>query len=184
MEKLSERLPEAFQNQMKELLGEDYKKYIDALNADSVRGLRVNKVKTSVDDFLKTSEISKKLTRLGFTDDGFILDDEDKIGNTAEHLTGQIYIQEPSSMVPVCASGIEKEEEPKEEPKNEVENTVVNEVVNNTVNEIDGNELTKMTEEIGVIPEVGNNIMVNFLFSSIIVSIIMIVIVKKPICMI
>jgi len=112
MEKLSERLPEAFQNQMKELLGEDYEKYIDALNADSVRGLRVNKVKIGVDDFLKTSEISKKLTRLGFTDDGFILEDEDKIGNTAEHLTGQIYIQEPSSMVPVCASGIEKEEEP------------------------------------------------------------------------
>ena len=112
MEKLSERLPEVYKNQMKELLGDDYDRYIDALNKDSVRGLRVNKVKTSVQEFLKTSEISKKLTELGFTDDGFILDDEDKIGNTVEHLTGQIYIQEPSSMVPVCASGIEKEEEP------------------------------------------------------------------------
>lgn len=112
MEKLSERLPEVYKNQMKELLGDDYDRYIDAFNKDSVRGLRVNKVKTSVQEFLKTSEISKKLTELGFTDDGFILDDEDKIGNTVEHLTGQIYIQEPSSMVPVCASGIEKEEEP------------------------------------------------------------------------
>lgn len=112
MEKLSERLPEVYKNQMKELLGDDYDRYIDALNKDSVRGLRVNKVKTSVQEFLKTSDISKKLTELGFTDDGFILDDEDKIGNTVEHLTGQIYIQEPSSMVPVCASGIEKEEEP------------------------------------------------------------------------
>ena len=112
MEKLSERLPEVYQNQMKELLGEDYEKYIEALNKESVRGLRVNKVKVSVDEFLKTSEISKKLTKLGFSDDGFILDDEDKIGNTPEHLTGQIYIQEPSSMVPVCASGIDKEEAP------------------------------------------------------------------------
>ena len=74
-------------------------------------------------------------------------------------------------------------EEPKEEPvKNEAENKVentTNEVVNNIVNEIDGNELTKITEEIGVIPEVGNNIMINFLFGSIVVSTIMMIIVKK-----
>ena len=112
MEKLSERLPKDYQNQMKELLGENYQKYINAINGNFVRGLRVNKVKVSVDEFLKTSNINKKLTKLGFTDDGFILDDEDKIGNTAEHLSGQIYIQEPSSMVPVCASGIEKEDGP------------------------------------------------------------------------
>ena len=59
MEKLSERLPEVYQNQMKELLGDDYERYIEALNNDSVRGLRVNKVKVSVDEFLKSSEISK-----------------------------------------------------------------------------------------------------------------------------
>ena len=38
------------------------------------------------------------------------------------------------------------------EAENKVENTT-NEVVNNIVNEIDGNELTKITEEIGVVPE-------------------------------
>ena len=112
MEKLSERLPNSYQNQMKDLLGDDYPRYIEAFDSSSVRGLRVNRVKTSVDEFLKSSEISKKLTKLAFSEDGFVLADEDKIGNSVEHITGQIYIQEPSSMVPVCASGIDKEDRP------------------------------------------------------------------------
>ena len=112
MEKLSEKLPIEYVSQMKELLGEDYKNYERALNEKPVRGLRVNKVKVSVSEFLNSSEISKNLTKLGYAEDGFVLDDNDKIGNTAEHLTGQIYIQEPSSMIPVCSSGIDKEDRP------------------------------------------------------------------------
>ena len=123
---------------------------------------------------IKTLAVGEELTRTGKStsadESGYYWSRVTYNGTTGYVITSSLTTEKP----------VEKpKEEPEEETKNEVENTVVNEVVNNTVNEIDGNELTKITEEIGVIPEVGNNIMVNFLFASIIVSIIMIVIVKK-----
>ena len=49
MENLSEKLPNEFQNRMKKELGEDFDKYIDALNRPSVRGVRVNTKKISAE---------------------------------------------------------------------------------------------------------------------------------------
>ena len=110
MERLSEKLPEAYVRQMKNIVGDDYSKYIEALDSNAVRGLRVNINKISVSEFLKISSLKNKLCKLDYSDDGFIFNDDDKIGYSDEHLSGLIYIQEPSSMVPVCASGIEKED--------------------------------------------------------------------------
>lgn len=59
------------------------------------------------------------------------------------------------------------------------ENTVNNEAQNNTVNEVDTNILTKIQEEVGVIPEVGNNIMPNVFFGTLTFAVIMMIIVKK-----
>lgn len=112
MEKLSEKLPKDFKDQMQCLLGEDYSKYEDALNAEAVRGLRVNTKKVSVQEFLNNDNFKGKLEKISYAIDGFILNDDGKVGNTVEHLTGQIYLQEPSSMVPVCSSEIEKENRP------------------------------------------------------------------------
>ena len=42
MEKLSQNLPVAFADRMKSQLGDDYKKYEEALNQIPVRGVRVN----------------------------------------------------------------------------------------------------------------------------------------------
>lgn len=109
MERLSEKLPEAYVRQMKNIVGDDYSKYIEALDSNAVRGLRVNINKIPVSEFLKISSLKNKLCKLDYSDDGFIFNDDDKIGYSDEHLSGLIYIQEPSSMVPVCASGIEKE---------------------------------------------------------------------------
>ena len=124
---------------------------------------------------IKTLEVGEELTRTGkstSTDEsGYYWSRVTYNGTTGYVITSGLTTEKPVV------------EELKEEPvKNEVENKVentANEVVNNTVNEIDGNELTKITEEIGVIPEVGNNIMINFLFGSIVVSTIMMIIVKK-----
>ena len=111
MENLSEKLPNEFQNRMKKELGEDFDKYIDALNRPSVRGVRVNTKKISAE---KCKEIFERefgvnLKKIPYSNDGFVLDSNEKFGNEASHLAGLYYFQEPSSMVPVCASGIEKE---------------------------------------------------------------------------
>ena len=124
---------------------------------------------------IKTLEVGEELTRTGkstSTDEsGYYWSRVTYNGTTGYVITSGLTTEKPVVEEP-------KEEPVKNEAENKVENTT-NEVVNNIVNEIDGNELTKITEEIGVIPEVGNNIMINFLFGSIVVSTIMMIIVKK-----
>ena len=109
-EKITEKLPKEFTSEMKDILGKDYEKYISSLSESPVRGLRVNTNKISVNDFLNTFDLPLK--KLGYGKDCFILESDDKIGNNAEHLAGLIYLQEPSSMLPVLSSGIDKENRP------------------------------------------------------------------------
>ena len=112
MEKISLQLAEEYRRQMRELLGAEFEDYLSALDNPSVRGLRVNTNKIGVEEFLKMNNLGLSLKSIPYSSDGFIFDTEEKIGFSDEHLTGLIYIQEPSSMVPVCASGIEKEDKP------------------------------------------------------------------------
>ena len=112
MEKVSEMISEDYKIQMKKLLSEDYEKYVSALDEPSVRGLRVNTKKISVDDFFKKNNLDAEFLPVKFSRDGFIFETQKKVGMTDEHLSGLIYIQEPSSMLSVCASGIENENRP------------------------------------------------------------------------
>lgn len=112
MEQISEKLPKDYKEQMREMLGEDYENYIAALEKPAVRGLRVNTKKISVEEFLKFNKLNAKLEKIAYANDGFIFDTDEKIGFSDEHLSGLIYIQEPSSMLSVCASEIEKETRP------------------------------------------------------------------------
>ena len=95
MEKISEKLPNEYKEQMQGLLKGDFDKYLNALNQSPVRGVRVNTKRIAVKDFLNSSEIGQNATEIGYADDGFVFDDEEKWGNSVEHLTGQIYFQEP-----------------------------------------------------------------------------------------
>ena len=97
---------------MKNLLKNDYEKYVLALDERSVRGLRINTKKIGIDEFFETNKLDADLFPVKFSKDGFIFDTQKKIGLTDEYLSGLIYIQEPSSMLSVCASGIEKENRP------------------------------------------------------------------------
>lgn len=112
MENLSELLPSEYMKSMKNMLGEDYEKYVIALNEPAVRGLRVNTSKISVDEFVKRKGEELGLEKIDFASDGFTFKSHEKIGFSDEHLSGLIYIQEPSSMLAVCASNIEKENRP------------------------------------------------------------------------
>lgn len=112
MEKISNMLPEEYKEQMKKMLGVDFENYLNALDKPGVRGLRVNTNKISIKDFLRNNKLDLEFQKISYASDGFVFKTEDKIGFTDEHLSGLIYIQEPSSMVPVCASGIDKEDQP------------------------------------------------------------------------
>ena len=61
---------------------------------------------------MKSNKLDANFSPVKFSGDGFIFDTQKKIGLTDEHLSGLIYIQEPSSMLSVCSSGIEKENRP------------------------------------------------------------------------
>ncbi len=114
MEKLSEKLPAEFVSRLKEQLGDKINDYLKAIDEPSVRGVRVNTSKISVEDCVKIfeNELNAKLSKIDYTNDGFILNSAEKFGNEASHLAGLYYFQEPSSMVAVVASNIEKENRP------------------------------------------------------------------------
>jgi len=111
MEELFEKLPEAFINRLKKQLNDEkFEKFKKAMNLKPVRGVRINKKRVQINEFLKNSKLNLK--PLSFCDDGFCFDGDDKLGNTSEHLSGAIYLQEPSSMLAVCASEIEADNRP------------------------------------------------------------------------
>ncbi len=114
MEKLSEKLPAEFVLRLEEQLGDKINDYLKAIDEPSVRGVRVNTKKISVEDCVKVfeTELQTKLSKIDYADDGFILNSDEKFGNEASHLSGLYYFQEPSSMVAVIASGIENENRP------------------------------------------------------------------------
>lgn len=103
-------LPSEFIERVRVELGSDYEKYIKSLNEAPVRGLRVNTKKITTQKFKEISNLN--LEKLSFADDAFLLMQDDKIGNSTEHLAGLFYMQEPSSMIPVISSGIEFEKRP------------------------------------------------------------------------
>lgn len=97
-------LPKEFLDRLKLDLGDKFDDYIKSFESKPVRGIRVNTKKIGVDSFKQN--FSHRLREVSFADDGFILDSDEKLGNTPEHLSGQYYFQEPSSMLSVCASQI------------------------------------------------------------------------------
>ena len=96
---------EKFKSRMKELLGCEYEDFIDAIeNKEAVRGLRVNTLKADPKFFTEGSDFS--LTPLPYSKDGFILNGGDGIGNSPEHHSGMIYIQDPGAMATANALDI------------------------------------------------------------------------------
>ena len=53
MEKITTKLPQEFLYEMKNSLGEDYQKYLAAVDEEPVRGLRVNTNRISAEKFVE-----------------------------------------------------------------------------------------------------------------------------------
>ncbi|MDO4965452.1 MAG: NOL1/NOP2/sun family putative RNA methylase [Lachnospiraceae bacterium] len=91
-------LPEKYINNIKELLKEDADNYFKCLDMDGNKGLRVNNLKISTEEFEKISPF--KIEKIPFINNGFYYD---KCDNPAKHPfyhAGLFYIQEPSAMLP------------------------------------------------------------------------------------
>ena len=97
-------LPQQFLDNMQKLLGEDFPKYLNATKQESVHGVRLNTLKADQSILQEFNILGKVL----YADNGYIIK-TGKIGKHPYHIAGLVYVQEPSSMLAVCASGLADE---------------------------------------------------------------------------
>lgn len=92
-----------FLNQMKKIVFDDYDKFLNCLNKDAIKGIRINNL--LVDDAYElVKKLPFKMQKLNFLDSGFKLNETYcGIGKLILHHAGAFYVQDPSAMVPVCA---------------------------------------------------------------------------------
>lgn len=90
------KLPAAFEDRMKNMLGTEYLDFAAACDGEREQGLRLNRLKTERDEFLKKNPFS--LEKIPWEPDGFYYGKEDRPGRHPYHDAGVYYIQEPSAM--------------------------------------------------------------------------------------
>ena len=91
-------LPTRYIEEMKKLLGDEYKLYENCLQQPSKSALRVNTAKISVDKFKQITPFS--LTPIPWIDNGFFCEMNEKISKHPYYFAGLYYIQEASAMTP------------------------------------------------------------------------------------
>jgi len=105
MEQIIERdkaqIKPAFESRYRSILGDRYDEFIDVSLAFLRRSIRVNTLKTTVDEVKKRLEKNWKLTPVPWCREGFWIESERRdVGNLTEHSLGYIYVQEAASMIP------------------------------------------------------------------------------------
>lgn len=95
-------LPQEFLRNFEADFGkEDIEKYKLEFVKNPVRGIRFLSFKTSVQPVIENCGL--RLESVPYFDNAFYLLSDEKLGNTILHQSGAIYLQEPSSMVPVAS---------------------------------------------------------------------------------
>lgn len=95
-------LPQDFMKRMQEMLGAEYDAFLQSYENTNYQALRVNRLKGTVEDFLKTCEFSEELSPVTWTCDGFYYPETLRPGKHPYHEAGVYYIQEPSAMMPAA----------------------------------------------------------------------------------
>ena len=90
------RLPEAFQQKMQKLLGEEYELFCKSYEEERVYGLRYNPLKWTEEEFLQ--KVPFTLQKIPWAEEGYYYDDVQRPGQNPLHEAGGYYIQEPSAM--------------------------------------------------------------------------------------
>lgn len=93
-------LPEAFLEQMKHLLGEEYGVFLECRKNGSYRGLRVNTSKVEAEKFEEISPFP--LEKIPWTENGFYIKEDADASVHPYYGAGLYYLQEPSAMAPAA----------------------------------------------------------------------------------
>lgn len=93
-------LPTAFLSDMQKLLKTDYASFLKTYDEAPYVGLRVNRLKLSVEKFLEICPF--ELEPIPWTDDGFYFNPEDRPAKHPYYHAGLYYLQEPSAMAPAA----------------------------------------------------------------------------------
>lgn len=86
---------EEYLKRMKEMLGDEYDAYLEAIDHPSQKGFRINTLKISQEDFFKAVTIDAKKSPFAFN--GYYTNVASGVGYTPEYLAGFFYMQEPSA---------------------------------------------------------------------------------------
>ena len=95
---VSSVLPKEFLQVISEILGDEYEAFLAGMEKTRHRGLRVNSLKISPEEFEKRSPI--QLTRIPWIKGGYYYDPEDNPSRLSDYAAGLYYLQEPSAMTP------------------------------------------------------------------------------------
>lgn len=88
-------------DEIKALLDGEFEAFLESYSQERLYGLRINRLKISVDDFLAISPF--KLTPIPWTVDGFYYEGTERPSKHPYYHAGLYYLQEPSAMAPVSA---------------------------------------------------------------------------------
>ncbi len=97
-------LPDAYRERMMTLLGDAFDRYLRALEVPPTKGMHSNRFKET-DTRLETL-FPDVLTPMPYAADGYYIEQDAGLGKHPLHHAGAYYIQDPSAMMPVCASNV------------------------------------------------------------------------------
>ncbi len=95
------RLPEAFKEKMRALLGEEYPAFEESYEKERVQGLRINLLKAEQQEAANRLTGMFGLKKIPWAAEGYYYDGGTRPGKHAYHEAGLYYIQEPSAMAVV-----------------------------------------------------------------------------------
>lgn len=93
-----DKLPENYKSSMQELLKEDVNSYFSCLADKSYKGIRINNLKISNEEFEKICPF--EIEKIPFVENGYYVKEEDNVSKHPYYYAGLYYIQEPSAMLP------------------------------------------------------------------------------------
>ena len=94
----------AFFDRMRDLLGDEYDRYLETVDKEPFRAIRVNTLKVSADELLP--HLPFVTEKVPFAEDGYYVT-ADKLGKHPLHHAGAFYVQEPSAMSAVTALDVQ-----------------------------------------------------------------------------
>lgn len=94
------KLPKAFLERMKEMLGEEFDAFLKSYENPRTYGLRVNTSKISCEEFEQIVPFPVK--RIPWTTNGYFYNEEERPSRCPFYQAGLYYLQEPSAMTPAA----------------------------------------------------------------------------------